>query len=166
MLKWEEQMDIKFLVGQGHSIRQVAKLSGHARNTVRSGIRPGNNEPQPEKRGRKSKLVDFKEYLTARYLETGLSGVRLCEEIRAMGFTGSVSAVRRFLQTIEKGGISPKATVRFETPPGEQAQVDWAEIGYFLDEEGIKRKIYAFVMVLGYSRMLFIEFSPTSRLKR
>ena len=158
MLKWEEQMDIKFLVGQGHSIRQAAKLSGHARNTVRSVIRPGNNELKPEKRGRKSKLADFKEYLRKRYLETGLSGVRLCQEITAMGFTGSVSAVRRFLQTIEKGGISPKATVRFETPPGEQAQVDWAEIGYFLDEDGIKRKIYAFVMVLSYSRMLFIEF--------
>jgi transposase len=157
MLKWEEQMNIKFLVGQGHSIRQVAKLSGHARNTVRSVIRPGNREPKPESRGRKSKLVDFKEYLRSRYLETGLSGVRLCEEITKMGFSGSVSAVRRFLQTIEKNGISPKATVRFETPPGEQAQVDWAEIGYFLDEEGIKRKIYAFVMVLSYSRMLFIE---------
>ena len=158
MLKWEEQMEIKFLVGQGHSIRQAARLSGHARNTVRSVIRPGNIEPKPESRGRKSKLVDFKEYLRARYSETGLSGVRLCEEITAMGFTGSVSAVRRFLQTIEKGGISPKATVRFETPPGEQAQVDWAEIGYFLDEDGIKRKIYAFLMVLGFSRMLFIEF--------
>ncbi len=158
MLKWEEQMDIKFLVGQGHSIRRVAKLSGHARNTVRSVIRPGSNEPPPESRGRKSKLVDFREYLTRRYSETGLSGVRLCEEITKMGFTGSVSAVRRFLQTIERAEISPKATVRFETPPGEQAQVDWAEIGYFLDEDGISRKIYAFLMVLSYSRMLFVEF--------
>jgi len=75
-----------------------------------------------------------------------------------MDFAGSVSAVRRFLQTIERAEISPKATVRFETPPGEQAQVDWAEIGYFLDEEGIERKIYAFLMVLSYSRMLFVEF--------
>jgi transposase len=158
MLKWEEQMDIKFLVGQGHSIRQVAKLSGHARNTVRNVIRPHENQSKAESRGRKSKLTDFKEYLRSRYLETGLSGVRLCEEITAMGFTGSVSAVRRHLQTIEKAGISPKATVRFETPPGEQAQVDWAEVGYFLDEAGIRRKIYAFIMVLSYSRMLFIEF--------
>lgn len=65
-----------------------------------------------------------------------------------MGFSGSVSAVRRFLQTIEKTEIAPQATVRFETPPGEQAQVDWAEIGYFFDECGVSRKIYAFVMVL------------------
>lgn len=91
-------------------------------------------------------------------MATELSGTRLCEEITAMGFTGSVSAVRRFLQTIEKAEISPKATVRFETPPGEQSQVDWAEIGYFLDEDRIRRKIYAFIMVLGFSRMLFVEF--------
>lgn len=158
MLKWEDQMNIKFLIGQGHSIRQTATLSGHARNTVRGVIRPQDSGQNTETRGRKSKLTDFKDYLRERYLATGLSGIRLCEEITAMGFTGSVSAVRRFLQTIERAEISPKATVRFETPPGEQAQVDWAEIGYFLDETGIKRKIYAFVMVLGFSRMLFVEF--------
>lgn len=158
MLKWEDQMSIKFLIGQGHSIRQTAELSGHARNTVRGVIRPKDVGQKQETRGRKSKLTDFKDYLRERYLATGISGTRLFEEIRQMGFTGSVSAVRRFLQTIDTGEISPKATVRFETPPGEQSQVDWAEIGYFLDETGIKRKIYAFVMVLSYSRMLFLEF--------
>ncbi len=158
MLNWEEQMNIKFLVGQGHSIRRTAELSGHARNTVRSVIRSAGDEPKKEKRGRKSKLEDFKDYLHSRYSATGLSGTRLCAEITVMGFTGSVSAVRRFLQTVEKTELSPKATVRFETPPGEQSQVDWAEIGYFLDESGVRRKVYAFVMVLSYSRMLFVEF--------
>ena len=158
MLKWEEQMNIKFLVGQGHSIRQTAKLSGHSRNTVRGVVREKSAQKVKENRGRKSKLTDFKEYLRERSLKTGLSGIRLWEEITRMGYQGSVSAVRRFLQTIEKSEISPKATVRFETPPGEQSQVDWAETGYFLDSEGVKRKIYAFVMVLSYSRMLFIEF--------
>jgi transposase len=60
--------------------------------------------------------------------------------------------------TVEKTEISPKATVRLETPPGGRAQVDRAEIGYFFDESGVRRKIYAFVMVLSYSRMLFVEF--------
>lgn len=158
MLKWEEQMNIKFLVGQGHSIRQTAKLSGHSRNTVRSILREKSSANKSENRGRKSKLADFKNYLRTRFLETGLSGTRLFEEISKMGYQGTISPVRRFLQTVEKEDISPKATVRFETPPGEQAQVDWAEVGYFLDAAGIRRKIYAFVMVLSYSRMLFVEF--------
>jgi transposase len=159
MLKWEEKMDIKFLAGQGHSIRQTAKISGHSRNTIRAVLREKSLEKESEKRGRKSKLTDFKDYLRERFIKTGLSGTRLFEEITAMGYQGSVSAVRRFLQTVEKIDISPKATVRFETPPGEQSQVDWAEIGYFLDEKGVKRKIYAFVLVLSYSRMLFVEFA-------
>ena len=52
-----------------------------------------------------------------------------------------------------------KATVRFETMPGLQGQVDWA---YFEDhlvrEEGRMKKLYRFLMVLGYSRMRYIEF--------
>lgn len=48
MLEWEDQMNIKFLVGQGHSIRQTAKMSGHARNTVRSIIRPKDTKQKPE----------------------------------------------------------------------------------------------------------------------
>jgi transposase len=125
---------------------------------VRSILRGKSTENNQEKRGRKSKLADYKDYLRQRFLETGLSGTRLCEEITKMGYQGTVSPVRRFLQTLEKTEISPKATVRFETPPGEQAQVDWAEIGYYLDENGKKRKVYAFVMVLSFSRMLFVEF--------
>jgi hypothetical protein len=39
MLKWEEQMKIKFLVGRGHSIRETARLTGHARSTVRGVLR-------------------------------------------------------------------------------------------------------------------------------
>lgn len=159
MLKWEEQMKIKFLVSRGHSIRETARLTGHARNTVRGVLRGKTEEGTgTETRGRRSKLADFKDYLRERYLKTGLSGTRLAEEIRQMGFVGSVSAVRRFLQTVDREEISPKATVRFETPPGEQAQVDWAEIGYFLDEYGVRRKIYAFLMVLSFSRYLFVEF--------
>ncbi|HEY3283020.1 MAG TPA: IS21 family transposase [Armatimonadota bacterium] len=44
--------------------------------------------------------------------------------------------------------------MRFETAPGHQAQVDWAYIG--ADEEG---KLYAFVLVLSFSRLLYLEFT-------
>ena len=80
-------------------------------------------------------LDEFKPYLNQRFLETGLSAVRLTEEIRQMGFVGSIDIVRRFLNEIEQPRrLMDKATVRFETLPGEQAQVDWAEAGSFIDE--------------------------------
>ena len=57
-----------------------------------------------------------------------------------------------------------KMTVRFETPPGEQAQADWASCGHEMDETGRRRAVYAFVMVLSYSRYLYVEFTHSTSL--
>ena len=65
---------------------------------------------------------------------------------------------QHLLDTMEKQ-LEEKATVRFETMPGLQAQVDWA---FFEDhlvlEQGKMKKLYCFLMILGYSRMRYIEF--------
>lgn len=82
-----------------------------------------------------------------------------------MGFTGSGDIVRRYLKELDSLAILGKATVRFETPPGEQSQVDWAYVGAFKDDEGRLRKVYAFVMVLCYSRMLYVEFTLGMRIE-
>ena len=48
---------------------------------------------------------------------------------------------------------------RFETPPGEQAQVDFARFEVeFADEPGVKRIVWLFSMVLGYSRLIWARF--------
>ncbi|MBH8609450.1 DDE-type integrase/transposase/recombinase, partial [Thermoactinomyces sp. CICC 10521] len=52
---------------------------------------------------------------------------------------------------------------RFETPPGNQAQVDWGQ--FTVNWGGKKKRIYAFVMVLGYSRMMYLEFAENERLE-
>jgi len=55
------------------------------------------------------------------------------------------------------------AIVRFETPPGKQAQVDWGEVGRVQDDTGRLRKLYVFVYVLGHSRHTYAEFTmPTA----
>lgn len=157
-------MDIKDLSKQGHSMRAVARLTGHARTTVHRALHPEQRTP-PHKRGRKSGLEPHKDYVRARYLTTGLSGVRLHEELRGMGYRGAVDAVQRFLKELDTPRQAlTKATVRFETPPGEQAQVDWAEVGYYTDEAGVRRKVYAFVMILSFSRMLYVEFTTQMNL--
>ena len=51
----------------------------------------------------------------------------------------------------------PRATVRFETGPGEQAQVDWGSFAYE-GQDGRKHRLWAFVMVLGWSRAIYVEF--------
>jgi transposase len=134
-------------------------MTGLARNTVRRALRE--QAPHPaKKRGRSSQLDPYKPYLEHRYAECALSAVRLLEEIRAMGYGGGIDVVRRFIRSLAPHARSQaKMTVRFETPPGEQAQADWASCGHEMDETGRRRAVYAFVMVLSYSRMLYVEFT-------
>ena len=74
---------------------------------------------------RKSKIEPFVEQLT-RLLERypGLTALRAFEELQQAGFSGSYSTVRIYLKA---NRIKPKAkTIRFETAPGAQAQMDWS----------------------------------------
>ena len=157
-------MDIKSLHKEGHSIKAIARQTGRSRNTVRRVLREpgptGFHQPQ-----RHSRLDAFKTYLRQRWEACGLSAVRLLPEIQAMGYTGSVVTLRRFLQTLkpERERLR-KLTVRFETPPGKQAQADWAYCGRFPDPSGHIFPVYLFVMVLSFSRMLYIEFTSSMKL--
>ena len=77
------------------------------------------------------------------------------------GFEGSLSAVKRMCLRIRKEwGPQPEdVVIRVETEPGEIAQVDFGYVGHLLDEAtGLMRKAYAFVMVLCFSRLMYVDF--------
>jgi len=157
-------MDIRDLAHQGHSIRAIAQLTGLSRNTVRKVLR-GTHDLKRKATPRASKLDPFKDYLRRRRAEHPLSAVRLLEEIAPMGYDGSIVTLRRFLATLEDDGRrQSRLTVRFETPPGQQAQADWASVGRFTDTDGRSRPLYAFTFVLSYSRMLFVYFTTSMNL--
>lgn len=156
-------MDIKSLHRQGLSQRQIAQQTGHARNTVAKILKQPTPQPfgDGKPRGMRPSLLDpFKPYVETRYRECGLSAVRLLAEILPQGYTGSLNLVQRFVKTIKSEQfVKAKMTVRFETPPGQQAQADWAEVR---TTDG--QKVYAFLMVLGFSRMLFVAFTDSMAL--
>jgi transposase len=164
MLNFDQFMNVRFLKKQGHSVREIARLTGHSRNTVRKLLR-ATRSPTPAPRVRASKLDVFKPYITERWQAHGLSAVRLIAEIRAQGFAGSIQILRRFLRELGAARRTDQTlTVRFETPPGEQAQCDWAEVGRYPQSDGKPVRVYAFVMVLGYSRYLYVEFTRSMTL--
>lgn len=165
MIKVDQFMDIKLLSQQGHSIRDIARLTGLSRNTVRKVLR-GQHSMKVEASTRTSCLDPFKDYLRGRYLEHGLSAVRLLAEIRPMGYEGSIATLRRYLRTLKhEARRHAKLTVRFETPPGQQAQADWGYCGRFPAADGRLVPVYAFVMVLSFSRMLFVRFTTAMRMR-
>jgi transposase len=164
MLRMEEWMDIKMLKQQGHSIRKISELTGHSRNTVRDVLR----EKAPQvfnKPERKSLLDEFKPYVKQRYEQCALSCVRLFEEICSMGYRGKIDTLRRFVRTLKPAARArQKMTVRFETPPGQQSQADWAYCGRFPDSTGKLISIYCFVIILSYSRAMYVEFTTSMKL--
>jgi transposase len=76
--------------------------------------------------------------------------------LQEQGFEGSYSAVRRFVRQLEP--LSIDVTVRVERAPGEEAQVDFGYAGYMRDDAGQRRKSWAFVMTLAWSRHQYVEF--------
>ena len=105
-----------------------------------------------------SKLDPYKRKIDMLLEEAPYSAVRIYEQIQEQGYIGCLTVVRDYVRS-RKGEAGEKATVRFETMPGQQGQVDWA---FFEDhrvyEAGEWKKLYCFIMVLGYSRMRYIEF--------
>jgi transposase len=80
-----------------------------------------------------------------------LSGTRLLAECRAAGYTGGVTQLRAFVRRLRP---APEPVIRFETEPAQQAQIDWAHCRM---PWGVR---YALVVVLGYSRLLWMQFYP------
>ena len=164
MLRVEDWMDIKTLHREGHSIREIAALTGAARNTVRRVLREAApHGPRRPMRG--SKLDPYKPYLLERLRAGRLTAVRLVEELGPQGYTGSVDLVQRFLKAIRvEQRLAAKATVRFETPPGLQAQADWKHVGRYPLPDGTTLAVSCFVMVLSFSRLLYVAFTTDQQL--
>jgi transposase len=78
---------------------------------------------------------------------------RLFSEIQKRGYNGSYTQVKKVVRAWRAEG-QERAFVRFETAPGEQAQMDW---GHFGNWGG--HRLYAFALTLSWSRMRYVEFT-------
>jgi len=132
--------------------RSIARALGLSIQTVRKVLR----QEEPKRYRRRptecSILKAFEVYIRQRLAAVGFCAQAIFEELRERGYTGSYSTVRRFIQPLRKEA-QREATVRFETPPGQQAQVDWGQAWVTL--AGTHVKVHLFVMTLGYSRKMF-----------
>ncbi len=142
--------------GRGQSIRSISAELGLSRNTVRKYLRePGlpRYGPRP---ARPRKLEPFAPFVRQRMSEGVRNGVVLMRELRARGYGGGYTTLKTFVQPL-RPPKTERATMRFETMPGEQAQVDWGRFA-FIDVEGERKLLWAFVMVLSWSRAMYLEF--------
>jgi transposase len=154
VISLEEWVDVVSLHRQGWGIKTIARELGISRNAVRRALVRG-RPPEYHRRGRPSKLDPFKDYLVGRLADfPDLCAITLFEEIKGMGYEGGISILKDFTYPYRRKRREP--VVRFETPPGRQAQVDWAHLGRH-ELLGKATPLYLFTMVLGYSRAFYAE---------
>jgi transposase len=158
----ERRMLLRHYLETRMSRRAIARLLKISPDTLYRWIRDGDLDRDideaPVQYGPRprvpTKLDPFKLLIQARLdAFPELSSVRLLEEIEAAGYTGRYTQLKEYVRTV-RPCPEPQPIVRFETPPGHQAQIDFAEFKFPWG------KRYALLVVLGFSRLLWFRFYP------
>ena len=160
MIGREKRVLLRHYLEQGLSKVAIARRAKVSERTLYRWIASGqldrelDNEPvrYGPRRRRPSKLDPYKEIIDTRLAEyPELGAVRLVEEVQAAGYPGGYGQVKRYVREIRPR--PPEEPVeRFETDPGHQAQVDFAD---FRLPWG---KRHTLIVVLGYSRYLWLQY--------
>jgi transposase len=110
-----------------------------------------------EKKKQPSKLDGYRETIKEK-VEAGAPATEICKFIKKKGYLGQYSIVKVYVREL-KGEMRKKATIRFETNPGLQAQVDWKERMRLISKNGEVFTVDIFLIILGYSRLKYIELT-------
>jgi len=135
-------------------VRQVARDLGLNVKTVRRWrarpYAPRATVPRP------SKLDPFKGRIVGWLDAHPLSAQQVFQRLCEAGYAGGVSIVKDYVRRIRPRPREAFLTLAFA--PGEVAQMDWGEWGSIAVGE-TRRRLSFFVMVLAYSRKLYVEFT-------
>ena len=148
MLSKEDLAVIKALKGRGVYLKDIAAELGVHPRTVRRALQRSRAAQKPRK-PRASKLDPYKADVDRLMREGVFNAMVILREIEAQGYTGGKTILREYVGP--KRVLQPsRATVRFETEPGQQMQSDWGEVTTLI--AGIETKVHFIVNELGYSR--------------
>ena len=162
MIGWERAVQLRHYLEEGYTQTEIARELGIDRRTVYRWIKSGDLDrelspatvtygPRPAV---PHKLDPYKAIIRQRLEDNPeLTAVRLLAEIRAAGSPGGYTQLKEYVGRI-RPKPPPDPVVRFETPPGKQAQVDFSHVRFSWG------KRYALLVVLGYSRHMWLQFYP------
>lgn len=153
---WAEMRRLRLV--EKVSISEIARRLMISRKTVRKAL---SSEVCPQRfqavGSRSSKLDPFRDYLNDQIEKyPKLPACVLFRNIKEQGYTGKLRILEGYVHELKKK--TEEAFLRLETLPGEYAQVDWANCGVVQIGKAI-RKLSCFVMVLSFSRMIYLEFT-------
>lgn len=158
MIGWERRVLLRHYLEQGLTVTGIARELEISRQTIYRWINDGELDRDVEevRYGPRppvpTKLDPYKAIILERLNEfPELTAVRLLEEIRAAGYPGGYTQLKEYVRKVRP---RPPAdpVVRFETDPGVQGQVDFAHFRFPWGRR------YALLVVLAYSRLLWLRF--------
>ena len=143
------------------NLAQIAQRLALHPQTVRFWLdeptfRPRRTPPRP------SKLDPYKPLIRQWLEHYPYSGTQIFQRLGDNGYTGGISIVREYVQKVRPKTAPAFLTLHFE--PGECAQVDWGHYGS-VNVGNTRRQLSFFVLVLCYSRMMYVEFTVSQTLE-
>ena len=141
----------------GWGIKRIARELGCSHMTVRRYVAEGGYVPFRRRVGRPRALSGLDDWIAQRFRRHGGNADVVRQELLAeKGIALSLRTVEREVAGLRRDlAAEARATVRFETAPGHQLQIDFGERRIFLG--GIATKVFLFVATLGYSRRLHVR---------
>ena len=138
---------------------ELARRMNCSRQTINSKLKKIDDKSNKVKRTYTSKLDEFKDLIETKVEKYACSAMSIYILLRdKYRYTGGYSSVARYVSKF-KDEQKVKVTIRFETTPGYQAQVDWKEKLSLVDSSNAPYNINIFLMTLGYSRMKFVKLT-------
>ncbi len=152
--RWQE---IRRLHQDEHvPIAEISRRLDLDRKTVRRCLRQEAWQPYERSARTDTLLAEHAEFLRERAPQVSYSAQVLWQELRQRGFPGSYQTVKRFVRPLRTAeALAERASVRFETPPGHQSQVDWGAARVHFRHQPVL--LHFFVLTLGYSRRHYME---------
>jgi len=146
----------------GWGARRIAKELGCSRMTVRRYLSEG-GWVRYRGRGRPSRLAGLEDWVAERFRRHGGNADVVRQELeREQGIELSLRTIERQVAPLRRAlAAEARATVRFETPPGKQMQIDFGERRVAIGEATVK--VFVFVATLGYSRRLHVRAFTNER---
>jgi transposase len=152
--RWQEIRRLRR--GEHVPIAAIARRLELDRKTVRRCLRQEAWQPYQRPARTDTLLVEHADFLRERAPAVRYSAQVLYQELRERGFEGSYPTVKRFVQPLRTAeALAERASVRFETPPGQQSQIDWGSARVHFRHQPVV--LHLFVLTLGYSRRHYME---------
>ena len=128
--------------------------------TVKRYLEHRGESPTERKKRKVVKVTDgFETIIAERYIEHNAPAVGIYQMLKEEhGYKGSYSSIKAYTHKLKEDKIK-EVTIRFETVPGGQCQIDWKESLKMISKDGTLYVINIFLSILGYSRYKYIELT-------